>query len=138
MVKSKKLDIFQKISKPVSYTHLDVYKRQVCGGGGGCDVTATTLTISAPAHTTVGDDRSAEATLSGTSLGGVTILPAIAYYSGEGASGDPLGSAPTAAGTYTCLLYTSSLPISPTRGPKSSEPATEPVTVQPVIRAYPA
>lgn len=87
-----------------TYTASGAVITAVCGGGGGCDVTATTLTISAPAHTTVGDDRSAEATLSGTSLGGVTILPAIAYYSGEGASGDPLGSAPTAAGTYTAAI----------------------------------
>ena len=73
-------------------------------GGHGEDKTDT-LTISAPALTVYGGDGSQNATLSTTSIGEYTTLPAIQYQKKDGDNwSSPAETAPTDAGEYKASL----------------------------------
>ncbi len=91
-------------AKPVEHTHSFTYTANgnvitaTCTNTtGNCDLTnrQATLTLNAPEHTLYGDNKNANATLSGE-IPGVTN-PAINYRRSD----TPLGSAPEDAGTYT-------------------------------------
>lgn len=95
---------FQLTAKPVEHTHSFTYTANgniitaTCNSTTGtCDLTnkQATLTLNAPLHTTYGDGKDANATLTGE-IPGVTN-PTIHYSKGS----VTLNSAPTDAGTYT-------------------------------------
>jgi len=80
-----------------------------CNGGGICEATNKELTIYAPLHEEVNDGKSALATLSADSIGGIDELPSIQYHEMDRSNygeyiGDPTTTAPTKGGKFEASI----------------------------------
>ena len=80
-----------------------------CSGDGTCEATNKELTIVAPLHEQVNDGKSALATLSADSIGGVTALPNIQYHEMDRYNygvyiGNPTETAPTTGGKFEASI----------------------------------